>query len=243
MPRPLLTSVLLCVALHGVEVGAQEAAAPAPAKEALAEPEYPCEREPRCRALSADGVQRSERKDYAGALEAFRAAYAIVPEPRLLINMGRCSYRMGRPAQALTYYHRQEVARIAEGADVRERLQQYIAESELALRTEQQQLARLTPPPPPHPPPPLSRPRWRVGLGATGLALGLALTGGAVAALVLDDTCVRLAPGGCQVQLQADGRLTSSVYDTAILGYSLLAAGGGLVVAGVVLWAVPARRP
>lgn len=238
MPRRSLISVLFCAALCAAGARAEEAAETAPVVGDL------CAQEPRCAALSADGVQRSERKDYRGAMNAFSEAYAVSPEPRLLINIGRCLYRMGQAAQALTYYRRPEVARIAQSPDVRERLERNIEEAAAAVRAEQ--AARPAPPPPP----PVSlrqerpaRPRWRVGVGATELVLGLGLSIGATAALLMDGSCVTLAPGGCMARMEEDGRRVTLLHDTAPLGYALLAGAGALVVSGIVTWAVPARRP
>lgn len=65
-----------------------------------------CHRDPECRKHSKNGVRLSEKKDYAEALQEFEAAYAIQPDSRLLINIGRSLYRLNRPKEALDYYAR-----------------------------------------------------------------------------------------------------------------------------------------
>src|SRR5690348_4365930 len=53
-----------------------------------------CQPEPTCQVHSKQGVQLSMAHEYSAALDEFRAAYAIKPEHRLLINIGRCLYRL-----------------------------------------------------------------------------------------------------------------------------------------------------
>src|SRR5262249_53176529 len=60
----------------------------------------------RCLVHSKQGVQLSLAGEYAAALEEFRAAFAIKPEPRLLINIGRCLYRLGRPRESQEHFRR-----------------------------------------------------------------------------------------------------------------------------------------
>ena len=50
------------------------------------------------------GNRLSIDKNYAAALKEFETAYSIAQRPRLLINLGRCLYRLGRAHDALAKY-------------------------------------------------------------------------------------------------------------------------------------------
>lgn len=49
-------------------------------------------------------IARYESRDFEGALREFRAAYERRALPRLLINIGRTLFRMGKPREALAFY-------------------------------------------------------------------------------------------------------------------------------------------
>lgn len=53
-----------------------------------------------------EGTARFERGDYAGARERFEAAYAIHPEPLLLVNIGSTYRREGDLSRALEFYRK-----------------------------------------------------------------------------------------------------------------------------------------
>lgn len=55
------------------------------------------------RALSKAGAALFKAGDYAGAVEKFEAANALVPHPVLDINIGRCYEKLDDPTQALAY--------------------------------------------------------------------------------------------------------------------------------------------
>ena len=50
----------------------------------------------------ARGVERAERRDFSGALEAFETAYRISPHYAVLYNIGQAHIELGEPVQAIT---------------------------------------------------------------------------------------------------------------------------------------------
>ena len=68
---------------------------------ALADDETP---EQRARALNERGLDLLGRSDFVGALEAFRAAQALYPNPAILLNMGTALRNLGRIAEAADTY-------------------------------------------------------------------------------------------------------------------------------------------
>ncbi|HEU4409858.1 MAG TPA: hypothetical protein VFS43_31685 [Polyangiaceae bacterium] len=62
------------------------------------------------RALADQGAERFDRRDWAGALELFRRAYALVPAPTIAVFEARCLTRLGRLVEADEAYARAEAA-------------------------------------------------------------------------------------------------------------------------------------
>lgn len=56
--------------------------------------------------LLAEGNALSNEGDYVEALEKFRAAYAVYPSPKLLLNMGTMLRQLGRNIEAADVYER-----------------------------------------------------------------------------------------------------------------------------------------
>jgi len=87
--RSLITPALLLVCL-AVPGRADADPAPGPSQKA--------------RALFREGNRLVRRKDYPAALERFRAAYALYPSPKILLNTGTTLQLLGRNAEAADAY-------------------------------------------------------------------------------------------------------------------------------------------
>jgi tetratricopeptide (TPR) repeat protein len=88
-----------------------------------------CESDAECAAHSEKGRALYANKKFDEALREFAIAYRTQHEPLLLLNLGRCYYRLGQPKVALTYYHRFQ-KQVPEPSDnVAESLQRYMAEA------------------------------------------------------------------------------------------------------------------
>lgn len=132
-----------------------------------------CRVRPECAAVHERAVKLFDQNDYARALIAFQSAYQLSNAPYLLINIGRCFHRLGRPAEAVGYYERYRQQVSAPSADEAALLDRYLTEARAVLTAE-----RAVAPPAPPPPPALYRRPWLwtiVGLAAAGVALGTGL--------------------------------------------------------------------
>jgi hypothetical protein len=96
-----------------------------------------CQPDPACQVHSKQGVQLSVAREYAAALDEFRAAYAIHPEPRLLINIGRCLYRLNRAKEAQEQLRRFLQSEPDPDHEDQEKVNQYLADVHTALAAEQ----------------------------------------------------------------------------------------------------------
>jgi tetratricopeptide (TPR) repeat protein len=81
------------------EPGAKAAAAGAPGAGA-----DPCLDDALCRAHYQRARTLSKADDLGGALAAYQAAYHRREVPWLLLNIGRTLHKLGKPAEAVTYY-------------------------------------------------------------------------------------------------------------------------------------------
>ena len=93
--RRAACGLVLLVALGG-RVAPVEAARPPAAR--------PDDAKARARAFYREAEKKFAARDYDGALEAYREAYAAVPEPVFLFDIGQCHRLAGRPELALFYY-------------------------------------------------------------------------------------------------------------------------------------------
>lgn len=99
-----------------------------------------CEPDPTCSAWSERGKQSFFRKDYAKAIDAYQHALAIKPEPRLLLNIGRCHHWLSQYDEALRAYQQLTSQSPSLPLDFRQLVDRYIQEAEAGQR---EQNARL----------------------------------------------------------------------------------------------------
>ncbi len=93
-----------------------------------------CQSDPECHSHTEKALRKVGHSDYEHALSDFQAAYARRPEPRLLLNIGRCYFRMSRPEDALSYYRRFVGAPGFEPEpELTKAAQDFIAEAEAAI--------------------------------------------------------------------------------------------------------------
>jgi hypothetical protein len=57
-------------------------------------------------ALQVEGLKALDRRDAASALDRFRAAYGLVPSPKILFNMGRAYAELGDDAHSFECFDR-----------------------------------------------------------------------------------------------------------------------------------------
>lgn len=76
------------------------------AQTARAESVDRCAQDTLCSIRYESSLRWYKEKNYELALSMLTVAYEAVPEPRLLINMGRCLFRLGRIEEARVMYDR-----------------------------------------------------------------------------------------------------------------------------------------
>ena len=150
-----------------------------------------CQKDPACRKHSDEGHKLYGDRKYSEALTEFQRAYDTKPEPRLLLNVGRTLFRLGRPRAALRAYEQyQKVA--PPDPDTQAKVERYIAEAKIAVEAEKEaappeekaleQANAQTPPanppgvtpPPPEEKKPVYKKWWFwTAVGGAALAVGL----------------------------------------------------------------------
>ncbi len=252
--RPsLIRAAALCSYLWAISSGGNPAEA-APADR--------CQADPICQKQVADATQLAAKARYDEALDLYQQAYDKSHEPRLLINIGRCQYRLGQPQKALDSYEafRRDQSNIA--PDLLSRLNQFVAEAKLALLTAEREQEKekeraaaeaaaneIEPPPAPLRSPwdgkmLLGRPAWRVGLGIGAVAIGGPLFGLGIGALAANGGCATpstTVPGQCATELTASGMRATEVLNGITPGVPMLISGVLLLTGGVLLLALPNR--
>lgn len=206
-PRSSIRHALALTALLG---GLPQAWAAAPDR---------CQEDRACQEQTARAAQLASQTSYEEALTLYQSAYDRVQEPRLLLNIGRCHYRLGRARRALETYEAFQKAEPDPDTEVAARLAQFIAEAKLAIAADTKTHPPTENPPPPtkdpatgvslvvpssppgeEPPPAetgaargrtvIGRPLYRVAIGGTMLGVGAVLLGVGVAALAGHGQCV-----------------------------------------------------
>lgn len=94
--------------------------------------EVNCSQDDACREHFKQASEYYKVKNYVEALLEFRTAYARRPEPRILLNLGRTLFKMGRPKEAIDYYQRFQTAAPNDSAS-QETVNKYLEEARAAL--------------------------------------------------------------------------------------------------------------
>ena len=177
-------------------------------------------------------------QDYATAIPALQAAFAIQPAPQILFNIAQAYRRLELYSSARVYfelYRSLEKNPTPELADLTERLIAEMDELERAkaapkikvVEVEKTKLLYVQSEKP--------VPRWLRPFGAVSGAVGLgALTTGA-AFLGLD--------GQCRSAAEPPAVQCAQIYNTGTPGTALTAVGAGVLLLGVITFAVSFKRP
>ncbi len=92
-----------------------------------------CQADVSCRDRVAAATQLAAQLHYEDALRLYVRAYEQSQEPRLLLNIGRCHYRLNNHSVALDFYERFRQAQPNPEPELASRLAQFVAEAKLAL--------------------------------------------------------------------------------------------------------------
>lgn len=92
-----------------------------------------CQADVSCRERVAAATQLAAQLHYEDALRLYVRAYEQSQEPRLLLNIGRCHYRLNNHSVALDFYERFRQAQPNPEPELASRLAQFVAEAKLAL--------------------------------------------------------------------------------------------------------------
>lgn len=219
---------------------------PAPADRCLADPV--------CQQISDQAAQLAAQTQYDRSLSAYERAYARSGEPRLLLNIGRCYYRLGRLRRALASYYTLHQAIPVLEPDPQTRLDQFVAEAKASQDRDQVATYSGAEPPPAGAPSSADsaangtvlggRPLWRVATGAGAAGLGVVFIALGAGALSKNGSCVTPSTtmtGACAVMTRPDGQRSTLLFDGVTPGVPLLVIGGALAIGGAVLIALPGR--
>lgn len=108
-----------------------------------------CQADADCRQLTELASSLASQGQYEEALATYQRAYERVPEPRLLVNLGRCHFRLGRPQKALGLYRALQNAMPTLPPELDTKVKQFIAEAEDVINKDSRlapSLQRLPPP-------------------------------------------------------------------------------------------------
>ncbi len=195
------------------------------------------------------GKERYADGDLAGALELFEEAYAVDPRPKLLFNMGLVSERLGDLDKAVKYYEEFVGAAGNIPLELRARGQERLEVLRPIVEDRRKQAAKNDgktdpldpkgpgePKDPKGPKGPGDPPGEGGGPGVAALATlvlgGAAALGGGALLLTLPDEMAFVQEPTAAARRSA--RSSRGLQET--LGYSLLGAGGALVITGAALW-------
>lgn len=225
-----------------------------------------CQVDRACKGQTELAAQLASQTRYEEALALYQSAYDRFLEPRLLVNIGRCHYRLGRARKALDFYESFRKADFEPEPELVARVTQFISDAKLAISadsgdtkpgaTVEKPAAPEEPKPEPAPAPLApakpeqasgtlwGRPTWRVGLGLGALGAGALFVGIGAGALSANGRCVNPSPTSpdlCMGQIREDGQRSALVLDGITPGVPLVVVGSLLAVGGVVLIALPSR--
>jgi tetratricopeptide (TPR) repeat protein len=147
-----------------------------------------CQKDAACRQHSDEGHKLFSDRKYSEALTEFQRAYDIAKEPRILLNIGRTLFRLGRPKAALRTFEQYQKDAPAD-PDTQAKVERYIAEAKIAVEAERQAGGpeeknpdQVTPPPvvpqlpvtPPEEKKPVYKKWWFwTAIGGAAVAVGL----------------------------------------------------------------------
>ena len=181
-PRNNRVSLVLCGLLAGLLSEGVATRAEAASSEL-------CHTDSACRKRADLATKLYAERRFQEALNEFQAAYEMRADPFLLLNMGRCLFRLGRPRSALAKYEQIKSLNTDLDAETARSLEKYTAEAREALEAEQRESPTAAAPAPapavaltaPPPPPPEKQPVYKkwwfwTGIGvvaATAIGVGL----------------------------------------------------------------------
>lgn len=117
-PRRLMCGLLLTIGAHwGLSLSAQRAAVAAS-----------CATDPACAAVAARAREQSLVGQLEEALTAYRAAYQLQADPKLLYNLGRVAHKLGRRDEAAQYYRRYLDSGAEDRPEQRDKTAEYLVE-------------------------------------------------------------------------------------------------------------------
>lgn len=223
----LLALALLTAAVRPARAATPDVDAPPRDDEAGALPEM----RPETRALFDRGLALYRARDYANAIKAFEAGFALEPRGELLFASAQARRLAGDCRGAVPLYQRfLDMSPPAVQASATHIALARCAQQMAAERPPAPAVVRLPPPPPPPPPPPWTHDRWGaalLGVGVVGLAVGGAFLAASFAALPDD---------GARTYAGYDGARSTAESRHAIAVGGLVA-GGAFVAAGVARYA------
>ncbi|HEY5938541.1 MAG TPA: hypothetical protein VIU61_28010 [Kofleriaceae bacterium] len=180
------------------------------------------------------GTKHYDLGEFDAAAAAFKEAYALLPDPTFLFNIGQAYRQANKCGDARTAY--KSYLRNLPEADNRKKVEQFLVELDACVAREEARIAAMRPPPPIVIRPPLRHRTLRLAGFATAGA-GVLLAGGglfftaraAEAASDLEERCAIMCDAEKVRALDERGRAASR---NAAIFY---VAGGAAVVAGAVM--------
>jgi hypothetical protein len=196
------------------------------------------------------GLRHFEAKDYGRALEEFRAAYDIDPQPALLYTIAQTTRLSGDCRRAIRFY--EAFLRTApserQALAARQNIERCTADLKRSPppspETQPASAPALVVGPAPPPPPPAPRPSWRSNRAAHGLVLSGVVVAAAGAALWgIGQARITSANGATDYGtfVARRGEAANAATLRAV-GIAATSAGAALVVAGVLTYALRGRR-
>jgi hypothetical protein len=173
-------------------------------------------------------------KDYAAAIPALQAAYAIQPAPQLLYNIGQAYRRLEQWSSARVYFEMYAALSRDLGPSARQTLDSTLAEirerEEAERRPEVIEKTRTLVIQEEKP-----LPRWLRPLGISAGLTGLGVATAGAVLWGLDGQCVQAA--------EPPATQCPQIYNSDRLGIALTATGAGLLALGAISFGLSFRRP